>query len=167
MKLLGVLLTGALLTAGGTAWSHQQNDQPKNDQPSDEPEKAAPASTTQEDAPSASSEPYRDDEQRTISGDPALRGRVQSAIDKQPVLKNQPIGVTLSHCRADADDPDATRPRCNVILTGTVDTQMERATAERAARVRGVVLIDNQLELTDKKPSAAPVSAPPPSDKRE
>jgi osmotically-inducible protein OsmY len=122
--------------AGAPAWAHQDVHQDVIDTPQGERRDAA--------APG-------DEEARAVEDAPLLRKNIQAALHKEPTLKSQRIDVILRRCHV-----DATSERCNVTLTGTVDSQAERATAERVARVKGVVLIDNRLQLAEGAAGAIP-----------
>jgi osmotically-inducible protein OsmY len=129
MKAIGMLLVAGLFAAGGGATARAA--EPADDSsatPAEQDTDAQPGST----AP------------RVANDAPELRQRIETALEREPTLKNQRIGVSLRQCHVD-DGPT----RCDVTLTGTVATQSERATAERVARIKGVVLIDNRLELAD------------------
>src|SRR5882724_10052772 len=123
MKTMGMLLAGVLLSAAAPSWAHED---------------VAVAQPQGEQRDAAVNDP------RPVDDAPQLRQSIQAALQREATLKNQRVDVVLRRCRV-----DQTSQRCNVTLTGTVDTQAARATAERVARVKGVVLIDNRLELAD------------------
>lgn len=74
--------------------------------------------------------------------DQKLEKEIQGAFRKDPDLKNNRIAVTVDNCNTDAISTD-----CNITLAGAVDNQAERVKAEQVARVKGVVLIHNLLDL--------------------
>jgi osmotically-inducible protein OsmY len=127
-----LLLAGALVGAGAPAWAHQDLTEPPQGERRDA---AAPG----------------DDEARAVEDAPVLRKNVEAALQRDPTLRSRRIDVILRRCHV-----DGTSERCNVTLTGTVDSQAERAAAERAARVKGVVLIDNRLQLAEGAAGAIP-----------
>jgi osmotically-inducible protein OsmY len=84
------------------------------------------------------------DKVRGAGEDLKLEKEIQSVFEKDPDLKNNRIAVTVDNCNTDEYSTN-----CNVTLAGAVDTQSERMKAEQLARVKGVVVIDNLLDLGD------------------
>ena len=62
--------------------------------------------------------------------------QIQLRLQKNPDLKNNPIGVSVNNGVA--------------TLTGTVDTQAEKSDAARLALVGGIVGVDNRLDVGSK-----------------
>jgi osmotically-inducible protein OsmY len=135
MKAMGMLLGAALFALGAAAGARAA--EPGADQPAAQ---SAPDSNDPSQAGQAA--------QAAVAGDPALREKIEAALGREPSLKNQRVDVVLRACKVD-DGPE----RCNVTLTGTVGSQADRATAERVARIKGVVLIDNRIEVAAKDPA--------------
>jgi len=133
MKAIAMLLVAGLLTVGGRASARAT-------EPSDDPP-TTQAPPGDDDGTRAQAPP---EAQRMVADAPALRARIETVLAKEPSLKDQRIDVSLRQCHVDEGPA-----RCDVTLTGTVATQAERATAERVARIKGVVLIDNRLELAN------------------
>src|SRR5260221_11879759 len=109
MKTMGMLLASVLLSAA-PSWARED---------------VAVAQPQGEQRDAAVNDP------RTIDDAPQLRQSIQAALQREATLKNQRVDVVLRRCHV-----DQTSQRCNVTLTGTVDTQAARATAERVARVK-------------------------------
>jgi len=62
--------------------------------------------------------------------------QIQMRLQRNPDLRNNPIGVAVSNGVA--------------TLTGTVDTQAEKSDAARLALVSGIVGVDNRLDVGSK-----------------
>ena len=127
-----LLLAGMTMGAGTPAWARQ-----------DGVAGTEPPQGERRDAGALSDDQTRAaDEPRAVEDAPLLRRSIEAALQRDPTLKTRRIDIILRRCHV-----DTTSERCNVTLTGTVESQAERAAAERVARVKGVVLIDNRLQL--------------------
>jgi osmotically-inducible protein OsmY len=106
---------------------------------------AAAAAEPQPVAPAADSAPAVATPKRSGAGeDRRMAKEIQGIFAKDPDLKNNRINVTVDHCNTDEYSTN-----CYVTLAGAVDNQVERMKAEQVARVKGVVIIDNLLDLSE------------------
>jgi hyperosmotically inducible protein len=79
--------------------------------------------------------------QTSSTDDLKAEKQVQAELQKDPDLKDNTIDVWISHGAA--------------TLTGTVDTNAERAKAARIARAEGIARVDNQLKVASKNAKSA------------
>jgi osmotically-inducible protein OsmY len=160
MKATGVLVTGLLLAAGIPAWGAE----PEAESTSAAPAPGAETPTADREEPATLGQPpAADPEQPATEGEqpaadadkPAVVGKergagqdlklekeIRSAFEKDADLKNNRITVIVDNCNTDEYSTN-----CNVTLVGAVDNQSERMKAEQLARVKGVVVVDNLLDL--------------------
>ena len=128
MKAMAVWVTGVLLAAGMPAWGAEavanEGEQPAVDALAEKPATLAKVPGAGEDL--------------------KLKRQIQAVFKDDPDLMNNHIVVIVNSCNTDEYGT-----YCNVTLAGAVDTQAERVKAEEVARLKGVVLIDNLLDLGD------------------
>jgi len=169
MKARALLVMGVLLPVGLPAWSAERQARPRSPAlAADVAEPSANVRDTVGQPPEAQAEPAAvidesaapiidDDSAPPAAGAPTppalakmagagedlkLKKEIQTVFRKDPDLRNNRIAVTVDNCNTDAISTN-----CNVTLAGAVDSQAERVKAEQVARVKGVVLILNQLDL--------------------
>jgi hyperosmotically inducible protein len=80
-------------------------------------------------------------EQTSTTDDLKTEKQLQADLQKDPDLKDNTIDVWISHGVA--------------TLTGTVDTNAERAKAVRITRAEGIARVDNQLKVVSKEAKGA------------
>lgn len=148
MKAMGVLVTGVMLAAGMPAWGAEAVAGSTAPAVAGEPAAAAEGEAAAADAEAPAAEVVAE-KPATLAKVPVadvlkLKRQIQVAFRNDPDLKNNHVAITVDSCNSDEYGI-----YCNVTLAGAVDTQAERIKAEEVARLKGVVLVDNLLDLGD------------------